>query len=193
MVLRSAGGLAASLGRLDEALALHRRAVELDPLSAAARMNLGTYAYYSGQYDEAVAAFRKSLELSPAIPAIHHDLARVSLAEGRPQDALGEIQQEPDPVWRLFTEALVYYKLGKKKDADLALTAFIAKYSNDSSYQIATAYAFRGETEKAFEWLEKAYARRDPGLSDVKVDPLLNNIRSDPRYAAFLKKMRLPA
>jgi len=192
MVVRGAGGLAATLGRLDEALALHRRAVELDPLSAAARMNLGTYAYYAGQFDEAVAAFRKSLELSPSIPVIHHDLARVYLAQGRPFEALTEIQQEPEPIWRLFGQALVYHDLGKKQEADAALREFIARYSDDSAYQVATAHAYRGEIENAFEWLGKAYTRRDTGLSDVKVDPLLNNIRSDTRYAAFLNRMRLP-
>jgi len=191
-VVRAAGGLAASLGRLDEALALHRRAVELDPLSAAARMNLGTYSYYSGQFDEALAAFRKSLELSPALPAVHHDLGRVYLAEGRPQEALAEIQQEHEPVWRLFGQVLVYHALNKKNEADAALSEFIAKYSDGSAYQVAGAYAFRGQAEKAFKWLDKAYAGRDPGLSDVKVDPLLSNIRSDPRYSAFLKKMGLP-
>jgi len=193
MVLRTAGGLAATLGRLDEALALHRQAVELDPLSAAARMNLGTYAYYAGHYDEAVAAFRKSLELNPSIPATHHALARVSLAEGRPQEALAEIQQEPEPVWRLFGQLLVFHALDKKNDVDAALGEFIAKYSEDSAYQVASAYAFLGRTEKAFEWLDKAYARRDPGLSEVKVDPLLNNIRSDARYGVFLRKMHLPS
>ena len=192
MVVRSAGGLAASLGRLDEALALHRRAVELDPLSAAARMNLGTYAYYAGHYDEAVAAFRNLLELDPSIPVIHHDLARVYLAQGRPQQALEEIQQEPEPVWRLFGQVLIYHALDKKNDADAALSEFVAKYSDDSAYQVASAYAFRGQTEKAFEWLHKAYARRDPGLSDIKVDPLLLSIRGDTRYSAFLKTMRLP-
>jgi tetratricopeptide (TPR) repeat protein len=191
-VVRSAGGLAASLGRLDEALALHRRAVELDPLSAAARMNLGTYAYYAGHYDEAVAAFRNLLELDPSIPVIHHDLARVYLAQGRPQQALEEIQQEPEPVWRLFGQVLVYHALDKKNDADAVLSEFVAKYSDDSAYQVASAYAFRGQTEKAFEWLHKAYARRDPGLSDIKVDPLLLSIRGDTRYSAFLKTMRLP-
>jgi tetratricopeptide (TPR) repeat protein len=147
MVVRSAGGLVATLGRLDEALALHRRAVGLDPLSAVARMNLGTYAYYAGQFDEAMTAFRKSLELSPAIPVIHHDLARVYLAQGRPLEALAEIQQEPEPAWRLFGQALGCYDLAKKKEADAALREFITKYSDDGAYQVATAYAYRGETE----------------------------------------------
>jgi len=191
MVVRGAGSLAATLGRLDEALTLHRRAVELDPLSAAARINLGTYAYYAGQFGEAVVAFKKALELSPAIPVVHHDLARVNLAQGRPNEAFAEVRQEPEPTWRLFGETLIYHDLGEKKEADAALRDFIAKYSDDSAYQVASAFAYRGETENAFKWLDKAYARRDTGLSDVKVDPLLNRVRKDPRYAALLNKMRL--
>jgi tetratricopeptide (TPR) repeat protein len=139
-----------------------------------------------------MAAFRKSLELNPAIPAIHHDLARVHLAQGQLQQALAEMQREPDALWRLFTQALVYEELGSSSAANAALTEFVAGYREDSAFQIATAYAFRREGDKAFEWLEKAYSRRDTGLSDVKVDPLLNNIRSDTRYRAFLTKMRLP-
>jgi serine/threonine protein kinase len=87
---------------------------------------------------------------------------------------------------------VVYEAEDKKNDADAALSEFVAKYSDDSAYEVAGAYAFRGQTEKAFEWLHKPYARRDPGLSDVKVDPLLLSIRGDTRYSAFLKTMRLP-
>jgi len=87
---------------------------------------------------------------------------------------------------------VVFEAEDKKNDADAALSEFVAKYSDDSAYQVASAYAFRGQTEKAFEWLHKAYARRDPGLSDIKVDPLLLSIRGDTRYSAFLKTMRLP-
>jgi len=54
-------------------------------------------------------------------------------------------------------------------------------------------YAFRGENDHAFEWLERAYAQHDSGLAEIKADPLLKNLQRDPRYAAFLKKMRLPA
>jgi len=54
-------------------------------------------------------------------------------------------------------------------------------------------YAFRGEADRAFEWLERAYAQRDSGLAEMKGDPLLKSLERDPRYAAFLKKMRLPA
>jgi hypothetical protein len=69
----------------------------------------------------------------------------------------------------------------------------IAKYHADAAFQIAEVYAFRGEADRAFEWLERAYTQRDSELSLMKGDPLLKSLERDPRYAAFLKKMRLPA
>jgi len=62
----------------------------------------------------------------------------------------------------------------------------------DFSFQIAEVYGFREEADRAFEWLERAYAQRDGGLAQMKGDPLLKSLERDPRYAAFLKKMRLP-
>jgi len=66
------------------------------------------------------------------------------------------------------------------------------KNATDSAFQVAEVYAFRGETDRAFEWLERAYAQRDGGLLQIKGNPLLKSVEHDPRYAAFLKKMRLP-
>jgi hypothetical protein len=62
----------------------------------------------------------------------------------------------------------------------------------DDPFTIAEIYAYRGETDKAFEWLERAYVARDVGLSNMKGDPLLRNLEHDTRYTAFLKKMKLP-
>jgi len=82
--------------------------------------------------------------------------------------------------------------LGRKKESDAALAELVAKYHADSAYQVAEVYAFRAEADRAFEWLERAYAQRDGGLAQMKGDPLLKSLERDPRYAAFLKKMRLP-
>jgi hypothetical protein len=73
------------------------------------------------------------------------------------------------------------------------LRELIAKYHTDSAYEIAQVYAFRKQSDEAFEWLERAYAQRDSGLIGTKVDPLLKNLYNDPRYAAFLKKLNLPS
>ena len=68
----------------------------------------------------------------------------------------------------------------------------IAKYHADSAYEIAQVYAFRNQSDEAFEWLGRAYAQRDPSLMSTKVEPLLKSLHNDPRYAAFLKKLNLP-
>ena len=73
------------------------------------------------------------------------------------------------------------------------MSKLIAKYHAIGAYQIAEVYAFRNQPDEAFEWLERAYAQRDSGLIETKVDPLLKSLHNDPRYAAFLKKINLPA
>ena len=180
-VVRGAAGLAATLGRFDEAIKLDRRAIELDPLRAAAHFNLGFHAYYAGRWEEAEAAFRKALELNPQYPSAHMNLGRIYLAQSKPEEALAEMQKEPEPFWRGQGLALAYHAAGKKKEADAALAEYIEKYQNNSAFQIAEIYAYRGETDKAFEWLERAYKQRDGGLSEMKGDPLLRNIEKDPR------------
>ena len=192
MVIRGAATLAATLGRFEEALSLDRRAAELDPLSASTQNNIGLYAYRSGRLDEAVVAFKRVLELNPEGPVAHSFLGRVYLAESHPQEALAEIERESDTSWRLQGLALVYHALGREKESDAALAELVSKYHAESAFQIAEVYAFRGESDKAFEWLERAYAQRDSGFAELKGDPLLKSLEHDPRYAAFLKKMRLP-
>jgi eukaryotic-like serine/threonine-protein kinase len=190
--LDRAGGLACALGRFDEALRLHRRAAALDPLRPATWANLGYCAVRSGNWKESAAALRKALELTPERPNMHAHLGRILLAQSRPQEALTEIEQEPSPIWRLQGFALTYHALGRKKEADAALAEFIAKYQADGAFQVAEIYAFRGETDRAFEWLEQAYAQRDAGVTEIKGDLFLKSLEGDPRYIAFLKKMRLP-
>ena len=74
------------------------------------------------------------------------------------------MQKEPEPLWRGQGLALAYHAAGKKKEADAALAEYIEKFQNDAAFQIAEIYAYRGETDKAFEWLERAYKQRDGGL-----------------------------
>src|SRR5262245_44237126 len=84
---------------------------------------------------------------------------------------------------------------GAGRDAEgagAALAETIQKNEDGSAYQISEIYAYRGETDKAFEWLERAYKQRGGGLAEMKGDPLLGNIVHNPRYRAFLQKMKLP-
>lgn len=93
---------------------------------------------------------------------------------------------------KLSGEALAYYVVGRREEADKALEKLIATHQGDSAYQIAEIYAFRGEINKAFEWLDRAYRQRDPGLPELKTSPLMKSLRQDPRYTELLKKLRLP-
>jgi TolB-like protein/Flp pilus assembly protein TadD len=187
-----AGQLALVLGRFDQALSLARRAVELDSLNVAAHMTLGLVAFYAGQLKEASATFKKILELSPERPNAHALLGQVYTAQSQPREGLAETEREKDPYWRLPGLALVRYALNQKKESDAALAEYINKYQDVGAYQIAQIHAFRGESDQAFEWLERAYKKHDGGLFLTKPDPYLKKLKSDPRYSIFLKKMRLP-
>jgi serine/threonine protein kinase len=190
--LRGAAVLAFTLGRLDEAIELDYRAVRLDPLSVPTHNNLGLHAYYAGRLDEAAGALKKALELNPDFPVARILLGRGYLAQSQPQQALEEMERETDPVWRLYGLCLAYQAVGRKKEADAALATFINNYGETMAFQIAEVFAYRGEIDRAFQWLERAYALHDGGMADIKNDPLLKSLVHDPRYAAFLKKMRLP-
>lgn len=192
-VLGLASELAAIHGRFDEALELARRSVALDPLNAVTRASLGILCFHIGRQDEAVVDFKKSLELNPDVAFIHQDLGMIYLAQGRAQDALPEVEQEPDLVSRLLGHSVMYYALGRKKDSDTALDELVTKYQDSAAAQIAEAYAFRGESDKAFQWLDRAYVQHDGALATTNLDPLLKDLHGDPRYVAFLKKIHLPS
>jgi tetratricopeptide (TPR) repeat protein len=147
-----------------------------------------------GQLDEAAANSKKALEMSPDIWPGPIQLSRIYVMQGRPQDALAEIELVHYDPARAFLNAIAYHALGRKKESEAALRELITKYHATNAGEIATVYAFRNQRDEAFEWLERAYAQRDTGLmgNSLKVDPFLKNLHGDPRFAAFLKKLNLP-
>ena len=189
---RQFGVLKNALGQYKDSLELLNKSVELDPVSPSVYNNLALTNYYAGRLQEAETASKRALDLSPESLVDHYILGCVYLAQSKPQAALDEMQREPDLAFRLTGLACVYHDLGKKKESDAALAELIQKFQGDAAYQVASVYSYCGETDKAFEWLERAYIQRDGGLSEMKGDPLLLNIRNDPRFTAFLKKMNLP-
>jgi TolB-like protein len=188
--VRMAAYLAANFGRFDEALRLAQRAVDLDPLNAASWEVLGDIEFYMGKLDQAAADCQRAFELSASNdPTV---LSLIYLMQGHPQDALAENDGVHYAPLRAFLYALTYHALGRKKESDAALSELVMKYHASNAYEIATVYAFRNQTDKAFEWLDRAYAQRDPSMSQTKVNPLLKNLHRDPRYTAFLKRLHLP-
>jgi TolB-like protein/DNA-binding winged helix-turn-helix (wHTH) protein/Tfp pilus assembly protein PilF len=180
------------LGDLDQAIKLKVQPVALDPLRTNSHSTLGYLLYVAGRYDEAKTALQKALDLNPTAAFAHLTLGKILIAQGKPRQALAEIEKEPLEWGRLAGRVLAYHALGRKQDSNAALAGLIAKYETDAGYQIAQVYAYCGESDKSFEWLERAYRQRDAGLPDIKTDPLLKNLQHDARYTELLKKMHLP-
>ena len=191
-VFRVRSYLSRALGNLDQAVKLYEQDVALDPLRANSRLGLGYLLYMAGRYDEAQPVLQKALDLNPQAAFAHANLGKILIAEEKPQQALAEIEKEPIDWEKLTDLALVYHALGREPDSNASLAELIAKHDTDSAYQIAQVYAYRGESDKSLEWLERAYKQRDSGLPDIKIDPLFKNMRRDAKYIELLKKMHLP-
>jgi tetratricopeptide (TPR) repeat protein len=144
-----------------------------------------------GRLDEAAANAKKSLELSPDVWPGHLLLSKIYLMQRRPDAALPEIGQIRYDSQRAFLYAMAYHAIGRQKESDAAVSELIAKDHARSAYAVAAVYAFGNRSDEAFEWLDRAYAQRDGDVIGTGVDPLLKSLHTDPRYAAFLKKLHL--
>ena len=180
-------------GQIEEAVELLQQAVRLEPLSANAHFDLARLLTSVGRYDEAAQSARKAIELQPGGAGTWEMLALVEAKRGDGEAALKAAAQETDPDWRAYAMALAQQARGDAVAADAALNALIAGHSDDMSFQIAAVYAFRGDADKTFEWLDQAYEKHDPGVMAIIDNPFTRELRSDPRFAAFCKKVGLPS
>jgi TolB-like protein/Flp pilus assembly protein TadD len=188
-VLGTSSTLLANLGRPDEALALGEAMVRRDPVNVTALYNLGNFQRAAGQLDAAIASYRTVLSLAPRRGVAHAQIGNALLLKGDAQGALAEIEQETSEVWKMIGLPLAYHALGRKADSDGALAALIAVAEKDGPYNIAYVYAYRGEADKAFEWLGKAVEYGDGGLGEIVTETLFDKIRTDPRWLPFLRKV----
>ena len=181
-----------SLGRLPDAIAALKKAVELDPLSNSAWERLGLYLTESRDYPAAGQALHRALEIQPESPFSLSDLAALQLLEGKAAEALATARENDFESLRLQGIAMAEHTLGRAKESQQALDELVAKHARDSAFEIAEAFAWRGDKDKALEWLERAYRQLDGGLADVKADLLLDSLHGDPSFKALLRKMKLP-
>ncbi len=179
------------LGDLDRAIAMGGRAVDLDPLSLRGLHALGMALIYAGQLEEADQVYQRLLTLNPEMPTANQAQARVLQLRGRPEEALAIAEREPDPFWSEYGRLIALYALGRTDEADARLPGFIEQNQGDSAFQIAQIYGFRGDHDKVFEWLDRAYVQRDGGLPEIMFDPYLRKYWDDPRWPVILKKAGL--
>jgi TolB-like protein/Tfp pilus assembly protein PilF len=174
------------LGRLDEAIALQEYALARDPVNATGHFRLGLIYQFAGRLDEAIASTEIALDLSPGRISAHNLLAVVYLLQGKPEPALEAIRQESLEAWRLIGLVMVHHALEQAAESDAALARLFDEYEEGWAYNIAYALAYRGEADRAFEWLDKAVEYNDPGLTDIAIEPMFANIHDDPRWLPFL-------
>jgi TolB-like protein/Flp pilus assembly protein TadD len=191
-ILVTAAIIRLSLGQLDEAATFYNAALALDPLGAIAHAGLGTISYRKGRIPEAEARLRTAIEVSPTFLWAHWTLGTVLLAAGKLDAALAQMQQATSDGGADAGIALVYHAMKRKAESDAALVRASNAYAEHWAYVVAQVHAYRGEIEQALAWLDRAYRQKDVALYRVKGDPLLKNLEPDPRYKAFLHKMKLP-
>ena len=190
-LLAQAGNLALTRGDLAPALDFYRRAVAADPVNSQARSYLANGFVVARQYQEARAEYARAIELNPVAPWYHAGLGSVYLQEGKLEEAASAAQADTADWARLTILACVRWSQKRIPESDAALAQLIKDAAETAADQIADVYAYRGDEDKAFEWLERARRQRDAGLPTLRVDPYLQNLHDDPRWNAFLRTMGL--
>ena len=193
-ILQEHAALLATLGLMPEALAELQQAADLDPLSAEAQFVLGAVYLGTGQYGLAEAAATRALGISPEFGRAARTLGFALLLQGRFPEARAAFHRSSNPLFVVLGDALVEHSIGHAAESRRALEAMLAipDVKQGGCYQLAQAHAWRGELDRAFEWLGRAVDQHDGGITFLKYDPLLRNLRGDPRFAALLRKLKLP-
>jgi adenylate cyclase len=191
-VLNSTAWLSLVLGRWDDALRQIKAALAQDPLDPNSFEALTWVQMARGHLAEAEAAMRRGLEIRPTYTWGHFILGLVLLARGERDAALLEMQQETSDEARQAGLAMTYYSLGRKTASDASLASMLKDQGAENAFEIANVYAFRGQSDEATHWLERAYVQKDTNLFLVKSYLPLQGLAADPRFKAFLRKMKLP-
>jgi tetratricopeptide (TPR) repeat protein len=186
----------AATGRFDEAIAEGKRAQELDPLSLIINADLGANYIFARQYDKAIEQFRKTLEMDQSFYYAHWRLGTAYEMKGSFQEAITEYQkarQLNDDPQVLALLGHIYAASGKRDEALRMLDQLkeISQQRYVSAYSFALVYAGLGEKDQAFHWLEQGYQNRDWQMVHLNVDPMLDNLRSDARFANLVRRIGL--
>ena len=188
----------AYMGRTEEALAVAGRAQRLDPVSAGKQMNVGVILYFARRYDDAVAAIKEALDLAPDFGPAYVMLGRIYVAKGMPDRAVAELERARGLMGRrpdvLTPSAYALARAGRQREARAMLDGLrdIAKPQAAAPVRVALVHIALGETDRAFEWLDKAIEARDWQMALLNVEPAFDPLRSDRRFAALVERVGLP-
>jgi TolB-like protein/Tfp pilus assembly protein PilF len=185
-------------GRHKEAIAEMERALELDPLSMAVNTWFGAILYWAGKDDEAIAQLSKAIEMDRNVPIAHLWLGRVYLKKRMFKEAIDELQSAAKLSGGrsayLASLGYAYAASGQRNKAAKILTQLtqLSARKYVPAYEVAALCAGLKREDQAFQWLQKAREERSTSLDHVASDPAFDSLRSDPRYAALLRRLARP-
>jgi len=182
------------LGRLDEAIAKDKKAIELDPLNSFFQSALAYFLYHARRYDDAIVQIKKTLELDPASTLARHLLGCCLLWKGDTAGAIAEFQRSKIVVTGAWYQGLLGYAYaisGDRPKAEQILRELeqMAKRQYVSTTAFADIHLGLGEKEKALDWLEKSYQDQESACWYLKVDPIYDSVRNEPRFQALVQKV----
>ncbi len=181
------------LGRLDEAIAMMRKALTMEPLNAQFHFNIGQFLLANGRLDEAESELRRAIDLQPTAETFRLILTLAYVKHGKLDEALATAKAEPNAGYQRSALAMTWFARGDNVQGQAQLADMIRIDADFQPANIAEVYAFRGDADQAFVWLDRAFATRDTGVAAIYEDPFfVPALRNDPRLAAFMKKVGLP-
>jgi TolB-like protein/Tfp pilus assembly protein PilF len=190
IILSNSGVLARTLGRTERALELTNRGLDLNPVNASGFTNFSDQLYQARRFSDAITAAERSLEIAPGNPTALVNLAAAQLFAENPAATLEIAESFDIDFYRLFFSALALFDLGRDAEANEALSSLTADFATMRAAYIAAIHAYRGETDEAFRWLQRAVDERQRVLS-LRTEPLFESLRGDPRWIRILEQLGL--
>lgn len=178
-----------ALGRFAQAIRFGQFQISRDPANPNAYTNLGIRYRMAGKYKEANMAFSKAITLSPSVAGVYHELGGTLVVVGDIESAETAFQKEPLDVFRKIGLAMTCFAKSDETTSDQLMKDVIQEFDADIAYYVAQVMAYRGDSDKAFEWLDKAKEANNTDLFDVISEPLLANLHDDHRWLPFLKSI----
>lgn len=188
-VVGVAAALASTLGQLPRTIALLEQGLALDPLNLGHLNSLSRAYNRTGRFDDAIKTGDRLMALSPKYPTGARNLSTAYLLKGDPKRALTELERQPGP-WRTVYKARIHFTLGNEAQSQALIKELLASSAHQYPLPMATVYAWRGENDAAFEWLELAFQQGDSFISLLS-NEWTRGLKNDPRYPIFLEKIGL--
>jgi len=193
VVISNSSGFMQWFGDPRKAVVLADRAVALDPLKAINHQRRAEILLSARRYEESIAANRRAIELDPKLSSPPTEIASCLILMNRPAEAKAAYAKTPaDDPFRLTGEAILAARSRDIAAMEKIIARMRERFGASASFQYAEIYAQAGDADRAFTELDNALDVKDPGLQSLKVEPFLDPIRGDPRFAALLKRLNFP-